>query len=211
MTDEFTNGDGSENLVREAFARSLENQEGAGYPHVLHTKWIDTPFGTMLGVGDDESLYMLLFIGKSSLLRKTGLLQKKLGAKLEMGDTPPLLSIAGELGEYFGGGRRLFETPLALVGTAFQKKVWTELRKVPFGQTVSYGELAERIGRPSAFRAVAQTCGQNPLAIVVPCHRLTNAGGGMGGYSAGQERKQWILDFEKKELAKEVRQPSGVL
>lgn len=105
-----------------------------------------------------------------------------------------------QLEEYFSGKRCTFDLPLHLVGTPFQKKVWRQLMKIPYGQTVSYAELARRIGRPKAYRAVANACGQNPLPIIVPCHRVIASGGKLGGYSGGLKRKRWLLRHEKENL-----------
>jgi methylated-DNA-[protein]-cysteine S-methyltransferase len=101
-----------------------------------------------------------------------------------------------QLSEYFEGSRQEFDLPLQLSGTEFQRQVWTELTVVPFGQTVSYGDLARSIGKPSAVRAVGAANGQNPVSIVVPCHRVIGSDGGLTGYGGGLERKQWLLKHE---------------
>ncbi len=101
-----------------------------------------------------------------------------------------------QLGEYFRGERREFTLPLAPSGTAFQKRVWSELCKIPYGSTISYRELAERIGQPTATRAVGAANGQNPISIVVPCHRVIGANGSLTGYGGGPPRKQALLELE---------------
>lgn len=141
------------------------------------------------------------------MIRKAALVQKKLNAGLEPGESPTVRSVAGELAEYFDGKRQVFETPLQLLGTVFQVRVWEEVRKVPFGHTITYEELANSIGKPAAFRAVAQANAQNPMAIIVPDHRVINADGGLGGYDAGLERKRWLLDFEKATVDKDSKSP----
>ena len=103
-----------------------------------------------------------------------------------------------QLEEYFQGQRRKFELPLNLRGTAFQKKVWAALRKVPFGRTLSYGGIARAIGRPYSGRAVGGANHHNPVAIIVPCHRVIGHNGRLTGYGGGLWRKQWLLDHEKK-------------
>ena len=98
--------------------------------------------------------------------------------------------------EYFAGRRQHFDLPLAPVGTAFQRAVWAELARVPYGQTLSYLQLAQRLGKPAAVRAVAQALGRNPIAIILPCHRIISSGGGLGGFSAGLETKRRLLQLE---------------
>ena len=200
MADVLDNNGEMERSVREALAKAIKPVEGMIYPRTLQADWVDTPIGPMLAAGDESHVYLLSFIEKSGLQRKAALMQKKLNAGLELGDSAAVRSILGEVREYFGGTRRSFETPLHLTGSAFQIRAWEELRKVPFGHTISYAELARRIDKPAAFRAVAQANSQNPIAIAVPCHRVVNADGGAGGYGGGVDRKAWLLDFEKQAL-----------
>ncbi|HPD15942.1 MAG TPA: methylated-DNA--[protein]-cysteine S-methyltransferase [Planctomycetota bacterium] len=102
-----------------------------------------------------------------------------------------------ELAAYFRGEASRFLTPLDLSSaTPFQRKVWEELRRVPFGTTLSYGELARRVGAPRAARAVGQAVGDNPIPIVIPCHRVIRSNGDLGGFSAGLEIKRWLLRHE---------------
>jgi methylated-DNA-[protein]-cysteine S-methyltransferase len=107
-----------------------------------------------------------------------------------------------QLAEYFAGRRRRFDLPLAMTGTPFQRRVWRALRDIPYGQTTSYGELARRIGRsPAASRAVGMANGRNPLAVVVPCHRVIGADGTLTGFGGGLERKRLLLELEAATLA----------
>jgi len=103
---------------------------------------------------------------------------------------------ASQLGEYFAGKRREFELTLAPVGTEFQLRVWNALRAIPYGETCSYAELADRIGAHNAQRAVGAANGKNPVAIIVPCHRVLRTGGALGGYTGGLERKEFLLRLE---------------
>ena len=115
-------------------------------------------------------------------------------------DTPPtplLARAARELDEYFSLRRQTFDLPLAPAGTPFQRKVWAELQKIPYGVTISYGELARRIGQPTASRAVGMANHRNPLAIFIPCHRVIGADGSLTGYGAGVEVKRFLLDLER--------------
>ena len=101
-----------------------------------------------------------------------------------------------QVSEYFEGSRKEFDLPIQLEGTDFQRQVWTELTVIPFGHTVSYGDLARTIGKPSAVRAVGAANGDNPISIIVPCHRVIGSDGGLTGYGGGLERKEWLLKHE---------------
>ena len=108
-----------------------------------------------------------------------------------------LARAAAQLAEYFAGERRDFDLPLAPQGTEFQVGVWRALARIPFGVTCSYGELARVLGRPSASRAVGAANGKNPIAIILPCHRVIGAGGELTGYGGGLPMKRWLLDHER--------------
>ena len=118
------------------------------------------------------------------------------------GDWPePLVAAVAQLEEYFAGDRRHFDLPLELAGTDFQKSVWLELAQIPYGETVSYAELALMVGRPHAYRAVGQANGANPIPIVLPCHRVVASGGGIGGYGGGLPMKRKLLTLEGVEVS----------
>ncbi|MFC5290215.1 methylated-DNA--[protein]-cysteine S-methyltransferase [Actinokineospora guangxiensis] len=108
-----------------------------------------------------------------------------------------LPAVKEQLAAYFTGELTDFDVPLRLVGTPFQQQVWQALRDIPYGETVSYGELALRVGRPSASRAVGAANGRNPIGLIVPCHRVIGSGGDLTGYGGGVERKRYLLDFER--------------
>jgi len=115
------------------------------------------------------------------------------------GDEDPVLREAvKQLREYFTGERREFMVPLKATGTAFQQTVWTELCEIPYGNTISYGELAKRIGNAAASRAVGMANGRNPISIIVPCHRVIGSSGSLTGYGGGLERKRELLALEKR-------------
>ncbi len=103
-----------------------------------------------------------------------------------------------QLDEYFAGERTTFSVALAAPGTAFQHEVWDELLEIEFGTTISYTELAHRVGRPNSQRAVGGANGRNPICIIVPCHRVVGSNGSLTGYSAGIDSKRWLLDFERE-------------
>ncbi|MES2273988.1 MAG: methylated-DNA--[protein]-cysteine S-methyltransferase, partial [Chlamydiota bacterium] len=142
----------------------------------------------------------LEFIDCAALEREIDRLRKQTKLAILPGRNPPIDSIERELSQYFEGTLRAFTTPLFLLGTPFQRAVWEELKKIPHGETRSYGEIARAIDKPSAFRAVAQANGANQLAIVIPCHRVINTNGELGGYAGGLTRKKWFLEHEKKGL-----------
>jgi methylated-DNA-[protein]-cysteine S-methyltransferase len=115
-------------------------------------------------------------------------------------DDAPFAEARRQLGEYFAGERTDFDLRLRLDGTDFQREVWRALLDIPFGQTLSYGELARAIGRPHASRAVGMANGRNPISIVVPCHRVIGSSGALTGYGGGMERKRFLLDLETPAL-----------
>jgi methylated-DNA-[protein]-cysteine S-methyltransferase len=119
-------------------------------------------------------------------------------------DDSAFAQVREELAEYFAGQRTGFDVELAMPGTEFQRAVWHGLIEIPFGRTVTYGELAERIGRPAAVRAVGLANGRNPVSIVVPCHRVVGSTGALTGYAGGIEAKAWLLDFERAVLDRQV-------
>ncbi|MBW4718017.1 methylated-DNA--[protein]-cysteine S-methyltransferase [Saccharothrix sp. SC076] len=114
-------------------------------------------------------------------------------------DPGPFGDVVAQLEEFFAGKRTEFDLPLTMAGTPFQRTVWEELKAIPFGETVSYGELAARIGRPTASRAVGLANGKNPISIIVPCHRVVGSTGSLTGYGGGIERKRLLLAFETGE------------
>ncbi|MCC8116376.1 MAG: methylated-DNA--[protein]-cysteine S-methyltransferase [Planctomycetes bacterium] len=193
---------GTEKSVEEAFRKAARLTDGTDYPLTLQAGWLDSPIGTVLVAGDEAGLRLVLYTDQNTMIRKLALVQKKLKARLELASSPVVDSARRELEEYFAGVRRTFETPLALSGTVFQERVWQALREIPYGETATYADLAGSIGKPAAFRAVAQANAQNPIDIIVPGHRVVNTGGEIGGYNAGVDRKKWLLEFEQNNLAK---------
>lgn len=113
-------------------------------------------------------------------------------------DNAPFAEVIVQLEEYFAGKRTEFELPVKPVGTPFQRTVWAALCEIPYGETITYGQLADRIGKPTASRAVGLANGKNPIGIIVPCHRVVGADGSLTGYGGGLARKQHLLDFEQQ-------------
>jgi methylated-DNA-[protein]-cysteine S-methyltransferase len=150
--------------------------------------YFESPIGRLLLTSDGSALTGL-YMEPSRKARSTeGWTQDVMVA--------PLSAAVRQLTEYFAGSRRVFELPLRLQGTDFQRRVWRELTEIPYGETWSYGELAKRIDSPSASRAVGLANGRNPIAILVPCHRVIGADGSLTGYGGGLDRKRWLLAHE---------------
>lgn len=175
----------------EELLASSPQQAGAPLGHA----WLDSPLGPMLAIASNSHLLLLEFLERRGLedavrrLLRTGPVAPVIPA--------PLVSIERELNDYFGGRRGRFRTPVLLDGTPFQLGVWRQLQRIAPGTTLSYLQLAAAVGNPKGFRAVAQANGANRLAVIVPCHRVINADGQLGGYGAGLERKRWLLEHER--------------
>ncbi|MES2614537.1 MAG: methylated-DNA--[protein]-cysteine S-methyltransferase [Bdellovibrionota bacterium] len=157
---------------------------------------IETPLGPMLAIANTSALYSLEFIDDNGVEAKIDEWRKKVKLDIIEGRTDPINSIENELKLYFNHKLKEFKTPLYCVGSPFQKSVWKELTKIPFGKTISYADLATKIQKPSAFRAVGNANGSNNIWIVIPCHRVINSNGNLGGYAGGLERKKWLLQHE---------------
>ena len=184
---------------RDAFLRIMGSPPSKSENHeVLKASWMDTPLGPMLVVANDEALYLIEFVDRRGLEKEIERLRKKTKLPIIPGKPNPAKQIEVELEKYFSGKIQEFKTPLFLIGSPFQKRVWEELQKIPRGETKSYAEIATAIGKPSAFRAVALANGANPFAIVIPCHRVINSNGNLGGYGGGIHRKEWLLKHERK-------------
>ena len=122
-------------------------------------------------------------------------------------DASPFDETRRQLDEYFAGQRHIFDLPLAAEGTEFQLAVWRELTHIPFGETCSYGDIARRVGRPAASRAVGAANGRNPISIIVPCHRVIGSTGALTGYGGGEARKRWLLEHEATSSSAQLSWP----
>ncbi len=184
---------------RDAFSRIMgAAPTKLGHNNILKASWLDTPLGPMIAIADEQALYLLEFVDRRGLEREVERLRKKTKSTIIPGETPAIDSIKNELLAYFDGKLKNFKTPLFLLGSPFQKQVWEELRKIPHGETRSYLQMAQMMAKPSAFRAVANANGANQIAIVIPCHRVINTNGELGGYGGGLTRKSWLLNHEKQ-------------
>tara|TARA_R110002073_G_scaffold121657_3_gene264256 strand:- start:1029 stop:2108 length:1080 start_codon:yes stop_codon:yes gene_type:complete len=199
---QFEAGYESASAFRAAFARLLGDSPARFTGREsLKADILDTPMGPMLAVCDDTHLHLLEFAERKALKPELARLRKAVNGDLGVGRTPITEQIECELTRFFAGEDARFETPLALHGTDFTQRVWTELRSIPAGATRSYGEVARAIGQPTATRAVARANGANQIAIVIPCHRVIGADGTLTGYGGGLWRKQSLIDLERRYAA----------
>ncbi|GGX22110.1 methylated-DNA--[protein]-cysteine S-methyltransferase [Streptomyces noursei] len=158
---------------------------------VTHTVLDDTPVGPLTLVAHGDALSGLYMTDQRHRPP-----QETFGTPADPDERPFAATIA-QLRAYFRGELTTFDLPLALHGTPFQRRVWAALRTIPYGETLSYGQLAERLGNPTASRAVGLANGRNPIGIIVPCHRVVGANGSLTGYGGGLDRKRRLLDFER--------------
>lgn len=157
---------------------------------------VESPVGPLQLGATDRGLCLLEFTDRRGLPREIETLTRRFRCPIAPGTNHHVNQVAGELRRYFTGELTRFETPLDLTGTPFQLQVWNELLKIPYGQTISYGQLADRMGRHGAQRAVGRANGDNRMAIIIPCHRVVQSDGKLRGYGGGLWRKQFLLDLE---------------
>jgi len=154
---------------------------------VIYTT-VESPIGELLLLGDGEVLH--------GLYMQAGRRPIRIRPAWERDDSA-FPEARAQLAQYFAGERTSFDLPMQLDGSVFQRTVWHALTEIPYGQTISYGELARRIGRPDLARAVGTANGQNPIAVIVPCHRVIGSDGKLVGYGGGLENKRLLLDLEQ--------------
>ena len=154
---------------------------------ITYYTYIDSPLGRVFVQGDGEFLTHL-FMPHHKGWQGADESSKQSAA--------PFAAVREQLAEYFAGERRHFDLQLKLIGTPFQQQVWQELQRIPFGTTITYAQLAQRVGKPTASRAVGHANGRNPISIIVPCHRVIGADGKLTGYAGGIDKKKWLLAWE---------------
>lgn len=191
------NGWESSSGFRDAFQRAFGTSPTSHEGPVFSIQRIESPLGTLVAVGDHDSLYLLEFADRRMLATQMRVLKKRYGCSLLPGNSPVLQATKTQLKEYFEGARRRFELPIDLRGTEFQVRVWNRLNEIPFGRTLSYGDMARDLGCPDAQRAVGKANGDNRIAIVVPCHRVIKSDGTLCGYGGGLWRKKRLLELEQ--------------
>lgn len=198
--DDVTLGYGydSHSGFRDAFSRTFGKSPGRSRnTECIVTAWIESPLGPLIAGATSEGICLLEFTERRMLDAQFATLRKNFQCAIVPGENKHLQQLKKELDEYFQGRRKQFTTPLVFPGTQFQRSVWNALLKIPFGKTVSYEDIARRIGSPDAQRAVGHANGLNRIAIVIPCHRVVNKDGKLGGYGGGLWRKQKLLTLEQ--------------
>ena len=158
---------------------------------------IRTPIGPMTIGATEHAAVLADFSERAMMPAQLASVRRRIGPTSEA-STPMLDRLEGQLHEYLAGARSRFNLPIEMPGSEFQELVWSELERIPYGETISYRELATRVGSPQAPRAVGRANGSNRLALIVPCHRVIAAAGGLGGYGGGLPAKRWLLDLEAR-------------
>lgn len=181
-----------------AARRVRRHRSGAS---AIVTTLIATPLGPMLAGATDDGICLAEFADRRMLPTQLETLRRRLGRPVVAGSHPHLDRLRIQLTEYFAGERTAFDLPLVAPGSAFQQRTWAELRALEAGATVSYEELADRVGRPRAQRAVGTANGANRIAVVIPCHRVVRKSGEAGNYGGGRWRKEWLLAHEARVAA----------
>lgn len=186
--------------LKDMFTKIMEEDSSnfKGKCNILKSSWIDSLLGPILAISDEEGLFLLEFIGRRGLGKEIERLKIKTKSVIIPGRSAAIDLVKEELERYFSGKLKEFKTPIHLLGSDFQQAVWKELMRIPCGDVRSYMTQAIAIGKPTGYRAVANANGANQLAIIVPCHRIINSNGNLGGYGGGIEKKKWLIEHEKK-------------
>ncbi len=185
---------------REAFRKAFGASPGKAHGTASITvRWIESPIGPLIAGSAGDKLVLLEFTDRRMLEAQFASLRRYFKCPIVPGDNALLRATQKELAEYFAGTRKRFTLPLKTPGTPFQQRVWKALTGIPYGTTLSYEQLAKRIDAPDAQRAVGHSNGLNRIAIIVPCHRVINKDGKLGGYGGGLWRKQALLELERGE------------
>ncbi len=187
---------------RDAFARTFGKTPGRSrQDSCILARMIESPVGPLILGATEDALCLLEFADRRALESQIVDLRKRFGCAVVPGNNAHVEQAAGELAAYFAGRLQRFEVKLAIRGTPFQELVWRRLLRIPYGRTLSYAALADAVGRPGAQRAVGTANGRNRIAIIIPCHRVVNRDGRLGGYGGGLWRKQFLLDLERGRMA----------
>jgi AraC family transcriptional regulator, regulatory protein of adaptative response / methylated-DNA-[protein]-cysteine methyltransferase len=193
----FDSGYESHSGFREAFARVFGQAPGSSRDKdCVVTAWVETPVGPMIAGATPAGVCLFEFTDRRMLEKQLTTVRKRFGCAVIPGESAHLEHLKADLQAYFDKESTEFTVPLDVRGTPFQEQVWAQLRQIPCGQTWSYEELARRVGNPAAVRAVARANGMNRIAILIPCHRVVNKDGQLGGYGGGLWRKAMLLELE---------------
>lgn len=192
------NGYESHSGFRDAFAKTFGKPPGqSAQTDCILLTWLESPVGPLIAGATKDGVCLLEFTERRMLPAQFETLRKRFGCALIPGQNQHLQRLKDELARYFAGTLKKFTVPLVYPGSPFERRVWDELRQIAYGETCSYEDVARRIGSPGAQRAVGRANGLNRIAIVIPCHRVVNKDGKLGGYGGGLWRKQFLLDLEK--------------
>jgi AraC family transcriptional regulator, regulatory protein of adaptative response / methylated-DNA-[protein]-cysteine methyltransferase len=194
----MNNGYESLSGFREAFEKSMGCTPGKSrQAGCVFLTWMPSPLGPLVAGATEDGICLLEFTDRRMLETQFATVRKLFQTPVLPGDNKHLDRLRRELDDYFAGKLRNFQVPLVYPGTTFQRKVWGELLKIPYGETRSYYDLAKAVGDAKAVRAVGTTNGRNRIGIVIPCHRVVNKDGNLGGYGGGLRRKQYLLNLEQ--------------
>jgi AraC family transcriptional regulator, regulatory protein of adaptative response / methylated-DNA-[protein]-cysteine methyltransferase len=199
----FNSGYESESGFRDAFGQTFGCTPGGSRDsRCLFLAWLPGPLGPLLAGATDEGVCLLEFTDRRMLEAQFETLRKLFRLPAVPGTNTHLERLQAELAGYFAGTIRKFSVPLIYPGTPFQQRVWEQLLRIPYGETRSYQELASAVGDAAAVRAVGRANGMNRIAILIPCHRVVNKNGDLGGYGGGLRRKQYLLSLEQVGMEK---------
>ncbi len=185
---------------REAFGKTFGTTPGkAGMADCITVTWVESPLGPLIAGATEKKLVLLEYTDRRMLDAQFVTLRRIFKRPIVPGDNAVLGQLRRQLAEYFEGRLKKFTVPLEFPGSEFQRRTWEALLKIPYGRTMSYEELADQIGSPGAQRAVGHANGLNRIGIVIPCHRVVNKNGKLGGYGGGLWRKQALLELEGRD------------
>jgi len=186
---------------RDAFGKAFGKPPRQAKGSCVVVSWVESPVSPLLLAATDDGLCALEFVGRTDLDGQLSALGDSLGVSVVPGTNAHIQQTTRELKEYFAGRRKDFTVPLVPTGTPFQRAVWNQLGKIPYAATWSYEQLARAVNKsPNACRAVGQANGRNRIVILIPCHRVVNKDGSLGGYGGGLWRKRFLLELERKHV-----------
>ncbi|HZZ82780.1 MAG TPA: methylated-DNA--[protein]-cysteine S-methyltransferase [Gemmataceae bacterium] len=195
----FESGYDSHSGFRDAFTRTFGATPGnARERDCVLLSWLPSPLGPLVAGATSAGVCLLEFTDRRMIETQLATVERRFGVPVIPGSNDHLKTLERELAGYFDGKIKKFSMPLTYPGTDFQQRVWGQLLEIPYGETCSYQDLARAVGDAQAVRAVGRANGMNRIAIVIPCHRVINKGGKLGGYGGGLRRKQFLLDLERR-------------
>ena len=198
IDQQLSTGYDSASGFNDAFTKIMGNPPKKTEIAILYASIIPTPLGRMFSLSDEHFLYLLEFMDRRGLEREIERLRIKRNVRILPGETDLNRQLCKQLEEYFTKQRTQFSIPLFLDGSPFQQSVWDLLKTIPIGETSTYQKIAQQLNNPHAVRAVGNANGANQIALLIPCHRVINTNGELGGYGGGIERKRYLLSLENE-------------